>query len=82
VLADYQPYFTKDYNLSGFDPAGCQATLTIRRGQSTNSKFKLAGRYLFFKFLKPQLMKEFLASVTQVECQESPSLLALNCRQK
>jgi hypothetical protein len=82
VLTDYKPYFTKNYNLSGFDPAGCQATLIIRRGKLGYSSIDLVTRYFYYKFLRQERMSDFLASVTQIQVQLLPSPLALNCRQQ
>jgi len=79
LLADYKPYFTKDNNLSGFDSAGCQATITIRQGKSGYSAIKLVAHYFNFKFLSQQQMSDFLAGVTQVQVQPLSSPLAVNC---
>ncbi len=81
LLEDLSPTFTTSYNLGDFDPAGCQAVLTIRPGASS-SDFKSAARYFYQKFLRPQGMRDFLVSVTQVSVQPSPSALAVNCRQQ
>ena len=81
-LADYKPYFTKFHNLSGFDPAGCQATLTIRQGNSDYSAITLVKRYFYFKFLVPKRMSDFLANVTQIQVQPLSSPLAVNCNRQ
>jgi hypothetical protein len=74
-------FYTKSYNLSGLDPAGCQATLTIKQGKFDYSSFKLVARYFYFKFLSAQQMSDFLTDVTQVQVQPLPSVQALNCTQ-
>jgi hypothetical protein len=67
LLEDYKKYFTGRYNLSDFDPAGCQATLTIRQGIFAYSAFSLVVRYFYYKFLRLQRMDDFLIKVTEVE---------------
>jgi len=69
------------YNLDEFDPAGCQATLTIYRGTLSYSEFGLVARYFYYKFLRPQRMPGLLDRVTQVEVQPY-SLLAADCMKR
>jgi hypothetical protein len=82
LIEELKPTFTANYNLSDLDPAGCQATLTIRPRASPPPDFELVVRYLYYRFLRPQGMQDFLAGVTRVSVQLLPSLLAINCRQR
>ncbi|MCX6056651.1 MAG: hypothetical protein NTW69_00645 [Chloroflexi bacterium] len=80
LLEHYKIYYTKDYNLSGFDPTGCQATLVIRQGKSVYTNIELVLRYFYYKFADQRLLSEFLVQVTQVGVWPFTSPLAVNCR--
>lgn len=67
LLKEHTKFFTKRHNLSNCDPAGRQATLTIRRGTLTGSVFSLVGQYYYYKFLRPQRMEEFLIKVAEIQ---------------
>jgi hypothetical protein len=73
---DFEPYFTKRYNLGEFHPGGRQAALIIRQGARPRSEVGLVARYYFHRFLRPRRMAEFLAGVTQVEVNPKQSRLA------
>jgi len=81
LLADYKPFFNKRYNLGGFDPAGQQATLSIRRGKAEYSTIELVARYFYYRFLRQKRLSDFLADVTQVQVQQLPPPLEQNYRQ-
>ena len=78
-LTDGRRYFNDRYNLSKFDPSGCQARLLIRRGRLAYSDFKLSGRYLLYKFLWPSRMSQFLAGVTEIQVQAMADGVGNNC---
>lgn len=67
LLEDNKKYFTKRYNLSNFYPTSCQATINIRQGTLASSSFHLVVRYFYYKFLRPQLMDDFLIRVAEVK---------------
>ncbi len=78
-LTDLKTYFTRSYILSQFDPAGCQAKLTIQPGASPPTPAKLAVEYLFMKFLQPAQLDAFLSTVTRIRVEPVASPLAMDC---
>ena len=73
-------FFNKTMNLSDFDPAGCQAILTIRRAPLLYSDAELSARYLFYKFFRGEdKLTEFLSGVTDIQVQPISSPQAVNC---
>jgi hypothetical protein len=60
---DYEPLIAR------YDPHGCQAILTIRRGDRPTrySPEGLAIRYLFYHYLYPPGREEFLNGVVEIE---------------
>ncbi len=79
-LVDGHRYFNKRYNLSEFDPKGCQTVLSIRRGRQVYSNIELAGRYFFYKFFRPGRMDDFLTGVTEIQFQPVSAPEAVDCR--
>jgi hypothetical protein len=55
------------YNLSEFDPKGPQARIVLRRGSAPGRDRDLVLRYLYYRFLRPTGMQDFLESVTRIE---------------
>jgi hypothetical protein len=74
-----QEFFTARYNLSNFDPAGCQVKLTIHPGAEASSETAMAFKYLYYRFLNSSGMDEFLRGVTKIEVQPVESPRAINC---
>ena len=75
-----QRYFNERYNLADFDPAGCQAMLTIRRGPLVYSDAGLSARYLFYRFFRSEgRLAKFLSGVTDVQVQPISAPEAVNC---
>lgn len=72
-------YFNRRHNLYDFDPAGCQAILTIRRGFLSYSNTGLVARYLFYRFFHKDKLDEFLTGVTDVHVQSILAPGAVNC---
>jgi len=75
-----QEFFTARYNLSNFDPAGCEVKLTIRPGPEASSETTMAFKYLYYKFFSPSRLDEYLRGVTNIEVQPIQSPRATNCR--
>jgi hypothetical protein len=65
-LAANSKYFTAQYNLRDFNPAGCQALLTLNPGWEKRSAAALSSRYLYLRFVKPEGLRPFLAGVTEL----------------
>jgi hypothetical protein len=79
-LVNYRPYFTSGYNLADFDPAGCQAILTVRRGPEALSDWRLSLQYFLSKYFRPDRMPEFLAEVINVQIEPFSAPEAASCR--
>lgn len=76
-----QPIFhTKMNNLSEFDPAGCQAVLTIRRGSLSYADGELAARYLYYRLFDRRRLDDLLQRLTEVQVRPKPSPEATHCR--
>jgi len=72
-------YFNDRYNLSDFDPAGCQAILTIRRGPDSSSNAGMSMRYLFCKFFCKDSLAHFLHGVTDLQVEPISTPEAVSC---
>jgi hypothetical protein len=75
-------YFNDRYNLSDFDPAGCQAILTIYPGPDSSSSAGMSMRYLFYKFFRKDGLGQFLHRITDVQVQPISTTEAVNCPTK
>ena len=53
-------FFTARYDLSGFDPNGCQADLTIERGADYTGRTQVAATYLFYRVFEPDKLSDYL----------------------
>ncbi|MGH7527768.1 MAG: hypothetical protein ACREMX_13815 [Gemmatimonadales bacterium] len=65
-------FFIAQYNLRDFDPAGCQAVLTIRRGRLNLSDAELAARFHYVRLVRPALLDQFLSGVTDLDLEPLP----------
>jgi len=67
-------HFKDFFNLSDFNPAGCQAVLTITPGTAARGDGRLARGYLFYKYFDKDKLDGFLRQVTvvQVEARQDP----------
>jgi len=73
--------------LSDFDPAGCQAILTIRPGPESprNTSLpnaRLSALYFYYRFFHNDHLTEFLHGVTEVQVQPISAPQAVNCPTK
>lgn len=73
-------FHTSMNELADLDPAGCQATLTIRRGALTFADAELAARYIYYRLVARDRMSDLLERLTQVDVVPRPSADALHCR--
>jgi len=78
-LVDGRPFFTKAYNLGGFDPAGCEAHVVISPGPDPHSELGLVVRYLFYSVVDPVERDRLLARTTTVEVDPYPAPPATDC---
>lgn len=79
-LTEGLPYFNDRYELSSFDPAGCQAVLTIRPGpNSSENAVVLSLRYFYHKFCRPSTLETFLNGVTELEVTPVSAPEAVDC---
>jgi hypothetical protein len=79
-LATLNQSFTAANNLSQFDPFGCQAILTIQRGQAMLDDWALSLRYFYYRFLQPDKMSGFLSGVADINVQPITAPEAVHCR--
>ena len=79
-LTNGKRYFIESYNLSEFDPNGCQGILTIRAGASSNvSIFSMSTKYLYYRFFNRDMLEPYLKEVTDLEIQRIEAPEATNC---
>jgi hypothetical protein len=65
-LTTSSKFFTSRYNLRDFDPAGCQALLTVQSRGREPSAAALASRYLSLRHVKPEGLQPFLSGVAEL----------------
>lgn len=82
LLTTGQPFFNGRFNLADFDPAGCQAVLTIERGTATarSSDAEMTARYVFYRLFQPERVGPFLRDLTDLQVQAWPAAEAVHCR--
>lgn len=74
-------FYTSRYVLSEFDPEGCQAIMTIRKGKREHSDYGLVARYYFYKFLRgEESLRSFLLTVSNVQIEPIDAPEAVHCR--
>lgn len=81
-LKEGQQSFIKQHNLSEFDPAGCQAVLTIRPGSGSRvsrDNTTLSFWYFIFKYIAQDRLNQFLLGLTDVQIERISAPEALNC---
>lgn len=78
-LATISQYFTAAYKLSQFDPLGCQASLTIKRGRAVVADGSLALQYFYYRFLQPDNLTNFLSGIADVHVQPLAAPEAVHC---
>jgi hypothetical protein len=81
-LREHTPDFYQRYNLSEFDPAGCQAILTIRPGSGPRVSYDnttLSFWYFIYKFIARDRLNQFLLGLTDVQIERISAPEALNC---
>jgi len=66
-LGMFRGFYTKSNLLSEFDPAGCQAGLTIRQNVVKYSESELVWKYFRKKFFTPDELPDFLRSAIHIE---------------
>jgi hypothetical protein len=68
--------------LSGIDPGGCSAQLTVQEtdGAANLSTVGLSRRYWQYRFLQPSRLQPFLHSLTTLELEPLAVAHAVNCR--
>ncbi len=81
ALTGLKQYYIKLYNLSEFDPSGCQAGLTITRGVLQYSESELAWQYLLHRFIKQDQLVDFLHKVVHIDVQ-FPREIDVRCPRK
>ena len=69
ALPGLKQYYSKRYNLSEFDPSGCQVGLTITRGAQQYSEGELVWQYFKHRFFKQDQLVEFLHGVVHIHVQ-------------
>ena len=74
-----KPFFNASYNLSGFDPAGCEARVSITRGPRAGSELGLVARYYFYGLVEPSKFNRWLAGVTTIKVVSYPASQATDC---
>jgi hypothetical protein len=79
-LTTLNRYFTAAYDLSQFDPLGCQATLTIWRDRETLDDWTLSLQYFYYRFFQPDKMFGFLSGVTDLHIEPIAAPEATHCR--
>ncbi len=67
--------------LDQYDPAGCQARLTIRRSDisATMGPFGLSRRYWYYRFIRPSEMDAFLRSLVTLQLMPINAPEATHC---
>ncbi len=78
-ITKYNRYFTKSYNLSEFNPYGCQALLIITPGYKPSSKLSFFTQYLYFKYIKPDNLQDFMVDVTRIEIHHIDTPESIDC---
>jgi hypothetical protein len=74
-----RPNFTDIYNLAAFDPRGCEAVVTISRGDQSYGDAGLVARYLWDGIVDPAARRRLLQDVTAVTVQPYASPEATDC---
>jgi hypothetical protein len=64
-LTTHSKFFTSRYNLRDFDPAGCQARLTVRSRRKEPAA-ALASRYLYLRHVRPEGLQPFLSGMAEL----------------
>jgi hypothetical protein len=78
-LSTNRKYFSSRYNLSTLDPEGCQVLLKIRGGPLAASDQQLVSSYMFYRFLHPDQLDDYLRKVTALEMQPVTTGQAPHC---
>jgi hypothetical protein len=69
ALIGLKQYYIKRYNLSEFDPSGCQVELVITRGALQYSEGELVWQYFMHRFFKQDQLVDFLHGVVHIHVQ-------------
>lgn len=69
ILPSLGKFYTKHYNLSDFDPSGCQVGMTITRGPLHYSDGELVRRYFEYRYFDRQELPDFLHGVVHLDVQ-------------
>ena len=60
-------FFNDRYDLSGFDPNGCQADLTIKPGANYKGRAQVAVTYVFYRLFEPGRLNAYLDDLVVVD---------------
>ena len=69
ILPGLRQYYREFYNLSDFDPSGCQVGMTITRGPLHYSDGELVRRYFEYRYFDRQGLPDFLHGVVHLNVQ-------------
>ena len=75
-----QDFFNAGYGLAHFDPAGCQATVSITRGPRASSDLEMTLRYWYYSFTDPAKRDRWVAGVTKVTVQDEVAQTGPGCK--
>lgn len=60
-------FFNDRYDLSGFDPNGCQADLTMKPGANYKGRAQVAVTYVFYRLFEPAKLNAYLDDLVVVD---------------
>jgi hypothetical protein len=78
-LQSNAPFFNSSYNVVGFDPAGCEAVVSISPGPTAGTELGMVAHYFLYGVFDPAYRDRWVAGLTKVSVMPYPSSNATNC---
>lgn len=87
ILSGLTPFYNERYNLSQFDPSGCQVKIDITRGTLQYSNAELVRKYFELRFFNKTGLADFLhkaihLNVTLLPSEDKRCLVDIHSRQE